>query len=101
MDGRRHAGFEATTKIKRSDWGLTWNVGLEAGGWLVSDEVTIEIEVAADELAAVTAGAAASGRRRLTRAAPCASAERRAPSPGARWISRSGQQRRARCSRPR
>ena len=55
MDGRRHAGFEATTKIKRSDWGLTWNVGLEAGGWLVSDDVTIELEVAADELAAVTA----------------------------------------------
>ena len=53
MDGRRHAGFEATTKIKRSDWGLTWNVGLEAGGWLVSDDVTIELEVAADELAAV------------------------------------------------
>ena len=57
MDGRRHAGFEAATKIKRSDWGLTWNVGLEAGGWLVSDEVTIEIEVAADELAPVTADA--------------------------------------------
>ena len=55
MDGRRHAGFEATTKIKRSDWGLTWNVGLEAGGWLVSDDVTIELEVAADELAAVVA----------------------------------------------
>ena len=55
MDGRRHAGFEATTKIKRSDWGLTWNVGLEAGGWLVSDDVTIELEVAADELAAVPA----------------------------------------------
>jgi polyisoprenoid-binding protein YceI len=58
MDGRRHAGFEATTKIKRSDWGLTWNVGLEAGGWLVSDDVTIELEVAADELAVVAAGAA-------------------------------------------
>ncbi len=55
MDGRRHAGFEATTKIKRSDWGLTWNVGLEAGGWLVSDDVTIELEVAADELASVVA----------------------------------------------
>lgn len=55
MDGRRHAGFEAKTKIKRSDWGLTWNVGLEAGGWLVSDDVTIELEVAADELAAVGA----------------------------------------------
>lgn len=53
MDGRRHAGFEATTKIKRSDWGLTWNVGLEAGGWLVSDEISIELEVAADEVATV------------------------------------------------
>lgn len=53
MDGRRHAGFEASTKIKRSDWGLTWNVGLEAGGWLVSDEIAIELEVAADEVAAV------------------------------------------------
>ena len=52
MDGRRHAGFEATTKIKRSDWGLTWNVGLESGGWLVSDEIAIDLEVAADELAA-------------------------------------------------
>jgi polyisoprenoid-binding protein YceI len=55
MDGRRHAGFEATTKIKRSDWGLTWNVGLEAGGWLVSDEISIDLEVAADELAPVAA----------------------------------------------
>jgi polyisoprenoid-binding protein YceI len=55
MDGRRHAGFEATTKIKRSDWGLTWNVGLEAGGWLVSDDITIELEVAADEVAPVAA----------------------------------------------
>jgi polyisoprenoid-binding protein YceI len=58
MDGRRHAGFEATTRIKRSEWGLTWNVGLEAGGWLVSDDVTIELEVAADELAASPARAA-------------------------------------------
>jgi polyisoprenoid-binding protein YceI len=56
MDGRRHAGFEATTKVKRSDWGLTWNVGLEAGGWLVSDEIAIELEVAADEVAPVAAG---------------------------------------------
>jgi polyisoprenoid-binding protein YceI len=63
MQGGRHAGFEASTKIKRSDWGLTWNVGLEAGGWLVSDDIAIELEVAADELVAAktveTAGAAA------------------------------------------
>ncbi len=54
MDGRRHAGFEATTKIRRSDWGLTWNVGLESGGWLVSDEIAIDLEVAADELAQIS-----------------------------------------------
>ncbi len=52
MDGRRHAGFQATTKIRRSDWGLTWNVGLETGGWLVSDDIAIDLEVAADELSA-------------------------------------------------
>jgi polyisoprenoid-binding protein YceI len=55
MDGRRHAGFAATTMIRRSDWGLTWNMGLEAGGWLVSDDVTIELEVAADERVSVVA----------------------------------------------
>ncbi len=53
MDGRRHAGFEARARIRRSDWGLTWNVGLEAGGWLVSDEIAVDLEVAADEVAAV------------------------------------------------
>ena len=26
------AGFSAKTKISRKDWGLTWNVALEAGG---------------------------------------------------------------------
>ena len=52
MDGRRHAGFAATTTVRRSDWGLTWNVGLEAGGWLVSDEIAIDLDVAADEVAA-------------------------------------------------
>jgi polyisoprenoid-binding protein YceI len=56
MDGRRHAGFEATTRIRRSDWGLTWNVGLEAGGWLVGDDISIDLEVAADELAEIPAG---------------------------------------------
>jgi polyisoprenoid-binding protein YceI len=44
---RNRAAFSATTKINRKDWGLTWNVGLEAGGWLVGDTITITIEVAA------------------------------------------------------
>jgi polyisoprenoid-binding protein YceI len=41
------AGFSAETKINRKDFGLTWNVGLEAGGVLVGDEVKIQLEVEA------------------------------------------------------
>jgi polyisoprenoid-binding protein YceI len=43
--GNRRAGFTITGKIKRSDWNLVWNVGLEAGGVLVSEEVRIQAEV--------------------------------------------------------
>jgi polyisoprenoid-binding protein YceI len=35
----------ATTRINRKDFGLTWNVGLEAGGFLVGDEVRIELDI--------------------------------------------------------
>jgi polyisoprenoid-binding protein YceI len=49
FQGRR-AGFRATTRINREDWGLTWNVGLEAGGWLVGKEVRLEIDLALDEV---------------------------------------------------
>lgn len=42
--GTTNAGFEASTKINREDWGLAWNVALEAGGWLVGKEITINIE---------------------------------------------------------
>jgi polyisoprenoid-binding protein YceI len=43
--GTTSAGFSATTKINRKDWDLNWNVALETGGWLVSDQITINIEV--------------------------------------------------------
>ena len=39
--------YEAKTKIKRSDFGLTWNVALEAGGVTVSDEVEITLDIQA------------------------------------------------------
>lgn len=42
--GKEHAAFEASTKINRGDYGLTWNAALEAGGVLVGDEVKISIE---------------------------------------------------------
>lgn len=42
--GNRKLGGRLTGTIKRSDWGLTWNVALETGGWLVSDKIDLEIE---------------------------------------------------------
>ena len=45
MWGGTSAGFEATAKINRKDWGLTWNQTLESGGILVGDEVKISIEL--------------------------------------------------------
>lgn len=45
--GDQRAGFTATTKIKREDFNLTWNVALEAGGVLVGSEVKIELDVQA------------------------------------------------------
>lgn len=45
--GTENAGFSAATSIDRRDWGLTWNTALEAGGWLVGDQVKITIEVEA------------------------------------------------------
>jgi polyisoprenoid-binding protein YceI len=45
--GNTRVGFLAKTKIKRSDFGLTWNAALEAGGVLVGDDVKIEIDISA------------------------------------------------------
>jgi polyisoprenoid-binding protein YceI len=42
--GNVRIGASAATKIKRSDFGLTWNATLEAGGILVGDDLKIEIE---------------------------------------------------------
>jgi polyisoprenoid-binding protein YceI len=42
--GGHRAGFSATGKIKRSDFGLTWNQALETGGVVVGDEVKIAID---------------------------------------------------------
>lgn len=45
--GDKRAGFTASTKINREDFGLTWNVAMEAGGVLVSKDIKIELEVEA------------------------------------------------------
>jgi polyisoprenoid-binding protein YceI len=61
LQGGRRAAFGATTKISRKAWGLTWNVALESGGFLVGDEIKISIDVAvlAAEAAAEMVGVAA------------------------------------------
>ncbi|HEX6974185.1 MAG TPA: YceI family protein [Vicinamibacterales bacterium] len=43
--GGQRAGFSATTKINRKDFGLTWNQALETGGFVVGDEVKISLDV--------------------------------------------------------
>lgn len=43
--GNMRAGFSATGKISRKDFGLTWNKMLETGGALVGDEVQIALEI--------------------------------------------------------
>ena len=43
--GNTKAGFSFEGKIKRSDFGLTWNAALETGGVMVSEEVKIAGEL--------------------------------------------------------
>lgn len=43
--GNTKAGASATTKINRQDYGVSWNAALEAGGFTLGDEVTINVEL--------------------------------------------------------
>jgi polyisoprenoid-binding protein YceI len=43
--GNLRVGVSATTRISRKEFGLSWNAALESGGFLVSDEVTITLDV--------------------------------------------------------
>lgn len=43
--GTTSAGFSASTRLNRKDWGLTWNVALETGGILVGDTINVNIEL--------------------------------------------------------
>lgn len=55
MQGGRRAAFDAKTKLSRKQWGLNWNVALESGGWLVSDDIKVEVDAAFVQPAAETA----------------------------------------------
>ncbi|MGX1506281.1 UNVERIFIED_CONTAM: polyisoprenoid-binding protein YceI [Streptomyces graminofaciens] len=53
--GNERVGFEGGTEILRSDWGLTWNAALEAGGVMVSDKVKLNFDISAIKAAAPAA----------------------------------------------
>jgi polyisoprenoid-binding protein YceI len=57
--GNVKAGFAASTTLNRKDFGLNWNVALEAGGVLVSEKIKLEITVQAVKQAATADSAAA------------------------------------------
>jgi polyisoprenoid-binding protein YceI len=43
--GNDRAGFSATGKLNRRDFGLNWNQALETGGVVVGDEVKLTLDV--------------------------------------------------------
>ena len=45
--GNTRLGLEGSLVVNRKDWGVNWNAALEAGGVLVSEKVTLELEVSA------------------------------------------------------
>lgn len=50
--GNDRAGFTATTKINRKDFGVNWNGVIETGGVVVGDAVKITLNIAAVRRAA-------------------------------------------------
>lgn len=45
--GDDRVGFDGTTTINRSDWGLTYNARLAEGGAMVSEKVRLQFDIAA------------------------------------------------------
>lgn len=45
--GNERIGFEGSTSLDRSDYGITFNAALETGGVLVSEKVSLDLDVSA------------------------------------------------------
>lgn len=43
--GQLVAAFKASAVIKRKEWGLNWNAALEAGGFLVGEDIELTLNV--------------------------------------------------------
>lgn len=46
--GEISMGFAASTSVNREDFGLLWNMALDAGGFMVGKEVRIYLDIEAD-----------------------------------------------------
>ena len=55
--GNLRIGFEGTATLNRTDYGVNFNATLEAGGVLVSEKVTLELDVEAVKNAPTTKSA--------------------------------------------
>lgn len=45
--GKERAGFELETTLNRKDYGILWNKALDQGGFLLGDDVKVQINVEA------------------------------------------------------
>ncbi|GAA1581911.1 YceI family protein [Kribbella sancticallisti] len=45
--GNTRVGLEGSVVLNRKDFGVSWNAAIEGGGVLVSEKVTLEIEISA------------------------------------------------------
>jgi polyisoprenoid-binding protein YceI len=45
--GNQRVGLEGSMTINRKEFGVSWNAALEGGGVLVSEKITLELEVSA------------------------------------------------------
>lgn len=46
--GNEKAGFSAKGKLNRKDFGIVWNKAVDNGGFILGDEVEINLEIEAD-----------------------------------------------------
>lgn len=42
--GNKRISISGETKVNRKEWGLNWNAAIEAGGVLVGDSITLQID---------------------------------------------------------
>jgi polyisoprenoid-binding protein YceI len=48
--GNEKMGFETSTTLARKDFGINWNKALDQGGFVVGDEVRVQVSVEANKV---------------------------------------------------